>query len=121
MQAGPNLMLCPDARSGGLWGAPGSSTLQLGKRTAGAQSSLEMQEDASESVSEQVGSPGSWYCGSTVEAAWLTAQCPTLQLSSTHPGLPEDALACPSMSGHGLQPEAYRVLLLCGPTLGLKV
>ena len=54
MQAGPNLLLCPDARAGGLWGTPGSSTLQLGKRTAGAQSSLEMQEHASETVSEQV-------------------------------------------------------------------
>ncbi|CAK0786123.1 hypothetical protein CVIRNUC_009336 [Coccomyxa viridis] len=52
-RAGPNLLLCPDARSGGLWGTPGSSTLQLGKRTAGAQSSLEVQEDASESISEQ--------------------------------------------------------------------
>lgn len=61
MQAGPNLLLCPDSRSGGLWGTPGSSTLQLGKRTAGAQSSLELQEDASESISEQVSPSGSCY------------------------------------------------------------
>ena len=54
MQAGPNLLLCPDARSGGLWGTPGSSTLQLGKRTACVHPSLEMQEEASESISEQV-------------------------------------------------------------------
>lgn len=65
MQAGPNLLLCPDARSGGLWGTPGSSTLQLGKRTAGAQSSLEVQEDASESISEQVSPPGVCDCGSS--------------------------------------------------------
>ena len=67
LQAGPNLLLCPDARSGGLWGTPGSSTLQLGKRTAGAQSSLEVQEDASESISEQVSPPGLCNCRSSLK------------------------------------------------------
>ena len=53
-QAGPNLLLCPSAKSGVLWTAAGSSMVQLGKRTAGTQSSLESQEETVESASEQV-------------------------------------------------------------------
>lgn len=55
LQAGPNLLLCPSTKSGGLWDTPGSGMVQLGKRTAGAQSIMDMQqEEAPESASEQV-------------------------------------------------------------------
>jgi len=54
LQAGPNLLLCPSAKSGVLWSVTGNSMVQLGKRTAGAQFGLDMQEEITESVSEQV-------------------------------------------------------------------